>query len=187
MVDAVYVTVRDALVRAGVELLEADGLSSLTLRRVAREAGVSHGAPRRYFPTYESLLGAIARTGVEELDGELGPCFEEEDPRIAIRKAAETYLRFARRRPEMFELIVRHDLLDGAGGDFRDITGGWFDRLRDALQRLDQDSDRHRAAALWAGVHGLATLTSRRTVEAVSSETVDPEISLDRLLTPLLG
>jgi AcrR family transcriptional regulator len=47
--------------QVGVDLLAREGLQALTLREVARQAGVSHGAPRGYFPTHLELLSAIAR------------------------------------------------------------------------------------------------------------------------------
>lgn len=54
---------RDRLVDVGVALVAAEGAQALTLREIARRAGVSHGAPRRYFPTHLELLSAIARRG----------------------------------------------------------------------------------------------------------------------------
>ncbi|MYS09515.1 TetR family transcriptional regulator, partial [Streptomyces sp. SID6041] len=58
---------RERLVRTGVELVNAEGAQALSLREIARRAGVSHGAPRRYFPTHLELLSAIARQGFTEL------------------------------------------------------------------------------------------------------------------------
>ncbi|MFD1827917.1 TetR/AcrR family transcriptional regulator [Mumia zhuanghuii] len=98
---------RDELVEAGVDLLESGGLAHLTLREIARTAGVSHGAPRHHFPTYESLVAAIARRGVEDLDVELAPILRDPDPVRAIRGAAQRYVSFAAERPDMFELIGR--------------------------------------------------------------------------------
>ena len=60
---------RDRLVQAGVDLLEEEGLGNLTLRAITRRTGVSHGAPRRYFPTHNALLAAIAATGLADLAG----------------------------------------------------------------------------------------------------------------------
>jgi AcrR family transcriptional regulator len=56
-------SLRDRLVDAGVELPAAEGLQAPTLREIVRRAGVSHGAPRRHFPTRPDLLSAIARRG----------------------------------------------------------------------------------------------------------------------------
>ncbi|MGC1214378.1 MAG: helix-turn-helix domain-containing protein, partial [Micromonospora sp.] len=56
-------SLRARLVEVGVDLLEREGTQALTLREIARRAGVSHGAPRRYFPTHFALLAAIAQVG----------------------------------------------------------------------------------------------------------------------------
>ncbi|NHA01313.1 helix-turn-helix transcriptional regulator [Nocardioides sp. W3-2-3] len=47
-------------------MLEERGLGGISLRSIASAAGVSHGAPRRHFPTYDALLAAIARRALEE-------------------------------------------------------------------------------------------------------------------------
>ncbi|MEU6124469.1 TetR/AcrR family transcriptional regulator [Streptomyces sp. NPDC047123] len=63
---------RARLVDVGVELVAAEGVQALTLREIARRAGVSHGAPRRHFPTHGELLSAIARRGFAELAAAAG-------------------------------------------------------------------------------------------------------------------
>lgn len=177
---------RDDLVATGTELLESDGLASLSLRRIAREAGVTHGAPRYHFPTYESLLAAIARRGVEDLDTDLAPCLADPDPREAVHRAARAYFAFAVRRPEMFELILRHDLLNRAGGNLRELTLPWFTGLQKALARIDGDESPTRALALWAGVHGVAALAARGTTEPIREEGLDIPAALTCLLDALI-
>jgi len=178
-------SVRDRLVSTGVDLLERQGLAALSLRMIAREAGVSHGAPRRYFPTYGALLAAVARRGIDDLDRRLTPALAGPDPSGAVRAAAESYIDFALTRPEMFELILRHDLLAGAGGDLRTVTGRWFGALADALARLRGRSiAAEEVLAMWSGVHGLATLLSRGAPEAIGA--FDRGRTLDLLLGALL-
>ena len=75
VVDAVYKrqarvmspTTEDRLIQAGRQLLEDAGISAVTVREVARRCGVSHGAPRRHFPTLALLLAAIAEMCFDEL------------------------------------------------------------------------------------------------------------------------
>lgn len=177
---------RDDLVAAGIKLLESDGLASLSLRRIARAAGVTHGAPRYHFPTYEALLTAIARRGMEDLVADLGPCLADPDPWEAVRRAARAYVAFAVRRPEMFELIVRHDLLGSAGGNLREVTAPWFSALQAVLARIDGVQDPTRALALWASVHGLAVFTARRTTEPVQDGQLNAEAALTYLLDALV-
>jgi AcrR family transcriptional regulator len=170
------VSVRDRLVTVGTELLEEHSLAGISLRSIATAAGVSHGTPRRWFPTYQGLLATIARGGLEDLDAEIGPALATDD----LRSAARAYLAFARQRPEMFALITRHDLLEGAGGDLREITGRWFADLGAALARTTgRTPSPEDALALWSGVHGLAALSSRRATEPTG---IDPAAALDVLL-----
>ncbi|MEV5000128.1 TetR/AcrR family transcriptional regulator [Nocardioides sp. LML1-1-1.1] len=173
---------RDRLVTVGTELLEEHGLAGISLRSIASAAGVSHGAPRRHFPTYDALLAAIARRALEELDERVAPALAADD----LRAAAAAYLDFARRRPELFALIARHDLLEGAGGNLREITGRWFADLGAALARTTRRTPApEEVLALWSGVHGLAALTSRRATEPTG---IDPDralvVLLDKHSTP---
>ena len=169
-------TARDRLVSVGTELLEEHGLAGISLRSIAAAAGVSHGAPRRYFPTYHALLAAIAREALETLDDAIAPALARDD----LRTAARAYLAFARTRPELFALLTRHDLLEGAGGRLHEITGRWFADLGAVLARTTgRAPSPEECLALWSGVHGLAALTSRRAVEPTG---IDPEAALDVLL-----
>lgn len=170
--------VRSRLVTTGVELLERDGLESLTLRTIARAANVSHGAPRHHFPTYAALLAAIAREGLTDLDAVLSPTLAHPDPVLAIRKAARVYLEFAMGRPEMFALITRHDLLEGAGGHLREITGAWFRTVHTRLTEVRNMATVEDTLALWAGVQGLASLGSRRATEALGDLDIDRALSI---------
>ncbi|MFJ9312951.1 TetR/AcrR family transcriptional regulator [Pimelobacter simplex] len=172
-------TARDRLVSVGTELLEAHGREGVSLRSIAAAAGVSHGAPRRYFPTYQALLAAIARGGLEDLDAELAPALAADD----LPRAARAYLAFARSRPEMFDLITRHDLLEGAGGRLREITGRWFAGLGATLARTTgRDPEPAECLALWSALHGLAALTGRRATEPSG---IDPDAALAVLLDRL--
>src|SRR5690606_13152542 len=109
---------RSALVRAGVELLEETGSADLGLRAIARRAGVSHGAPRRWFPTHKILLAAIAEVGLGDLAATMRAAAEASEVADgAIPAVAAAYVDFAARRPAMFTLIFRHDLLVDSGAE----------------------------------------------------------------------
>ncbi|WP_331456855.1 TetR/AcrR family transcriptional regulator [Gordonia sp. HS-NH1] len=150
---------RTALVRAGVELLEETGSPDVGLREIARRAGVSHGAPRRWFPTHRSLLAAIAREGLDDLSSELMRTAGGGSQ--SVLQVALAYVAFARRRPAMFALIFRHDLLEGAGADLRTTSRPLFTWLVSLIEQSGAVVDPElRAAELWVGVHGIAMLSS---------------------------
>lgn len=155
---------RGRLVDVGVELVSQEGAQALTLREIARRAGVSHGAPRRYFPTHLELLSAIARRGFADL-GEratraLGVTdVTEASPRAQLTALGRVYLEFALDNPGMYELMFRHDLLESGHLGLRDTSLPLFGVLVDLVGRVRPDVDaRLVSGALWANLHGLAQL-----------------------------
>ncbi|WFB05752.1 TetR/AcrR family transcriptional regulator [Streptomyces sp. LX-29] len=173
-------SLRERLIDVGVELVLAEGSASLGLREIARRAGVSHGAPRRHFPTHHALLSAIARRGFEDLAARVGAAIADTtSPRAQLQAVARVYVGYALERRGMFELMFRHDLLDSeqhASGErrLRESTIPLFERIVALVARCGEDQDdttRRRssgpdatpppavtAAALWSNLHGVAQL-----------------------------
>jgi AcrR family transcriptional regulator len=171
---------RDRLIAAGVEILEQEGLAELSLRAITRRTGVSHGAPRRYFPTRRGLLAAIARTGLEDLTARLGPVLAavETPPILRLTRLADLYLAFAEERLAMFELMFRHDLLAGAGGDLRATALPLFEGLVALVAEAapEHDDSRQRALAIWMQLHGLAVLSAGQSLDLVSDPADRPAL-----------
>ncbi|MFH8574678.1 TetR/AcrR family transcriptional regulator [Streptomyces zaomyceticus] len=152
---------RDRLVDVGVELVNAEGVQALSLREIARRAGVSHGAPRRYFPTHLDLLSAIARQGFVELAGRLdAEDVESAAPRERIALLARVYLDYAGTHRGMYELMFRHDLLESGRLGLRGTSLPLFARLTGLVARVRPDAADPTvlAGALWANLHGIAQL-----------------------------
>ncbi|MFK3740888.1 TetR/AcrR family transcriptional regulator [Massilia sp. TN1-12] len=95
---------REALVRASVDIIETEGLDGFSLREAARRAGVSAGAPAHHFGDVRGLLSAVATVGFRDFADEL-ESIQGEDRQATIRALAHAYLRFAERRPGMFRLM----------------------------------------------------------------------------------
>ncbi|MFF9813360.1 TetR/AcrR family transcriptional regulator [Streptomyces sp. NPDC014006] len=150
---------RTRLVDAGVDLVAHEGVQALTLREIARRAGVSHGAPRRWFPTHLELLSAIARRGFGDLADRVAALDTAGSPRAGVEELARLYLEFARDNPGMYELMFRHDLLESGRLGLRETSLPLFGVLVDLVGRARPDADaRTVAAALWANLHGIAQL-----------------------------
>ncbi|GAA5019148.1 TetR/AcrR family transcriptional regulator [Kitasatospora paranensis] len=165
-------SLRERLIDAGVDLVTAEGTASLGLREIARRAGVSHGAPRRHFPTHHSLLAAIARRGFADLGARFTAATGAPAPaRDRLQALARVYVGYALEQRGMFELMYRHDLLDSgphpsAGPRLRDSTVPLFERIVALVAECT--AARHdgqaagapavTAAALWANLHGVAQL-----------------------------
>ncbi|MEU6422152.1 TetR/AcrR family transcriptional regulator [Streptomyces spiralis] len=152
---------RERLVDVGVELVAAEGSQALTLREIARRAGVSHGAPRRWFPTHLELLSAIARRGFDELAERAAAAIGDggESPRAQLTVLTRVYLEFALGNRGMYELMFRHDLLESGHLGLRDTSLPLFGVLVDLVGRARPGADaRTVAASLWANLHGIAQL-----------------------------
>ena len=177
-------SLRDRLVRDGVELLEEEGLAALTLRAITRRTGVSHGAPRRYFATHNALLAAIAATGLADLAARLAPTDSDTTPEERLIQLGLRYLAFSAERPAMFELIFRHDLLEGAGGNLRQTSLPLFDTVTTLIQqaRPEATDARERALALWTNLHGLATLRGTHALDVLNLPGNDPTPWITRIV-----
>jgi AcrR family transcriptional regulator len=152
---------RARLIEVGVDLVTTQGAQVLTLREIARRAGVSHGAPRRYFPTHLELLSAIARRGFTDLQGRAAKAVGggESGPRARLTALAEVYLDFALTQRGMYELMFRHDLLESNRLGLRETSLPMFGVLVDLVGRVRPEADaRILAGALWANLHGIAQL-----------------------------
>ncbi|MCL6674252.1 TetR/AcrR family transcriptional regulator [Streptomyces panaciradicis] len=152
---------RARLVDVGVELVAREGAQALTLREIARRAGVSHGAPRRYFPTHVELLSAIARRGFADLAERATTAVGDgtASPREQVVELGRAYLEFALDNRGMYELMFRHDLLESGHLGLRDTSLPLFGRLVELVGRARPEADaRIVAGALWANLHGIAQL-----------------------------
>jgi AcrR family transcriptional regulator len=104
---------RERIVQASTELIEEQGLSALSMREVARRAGVSHQAPYYYFADREAIIGAIAEQGfrimreyVQRSAPEAGGA-----PHEAIMAAGRAYLEFALAHRAHFRVMFRPELV----------------------------------------------------------------------------
>lgn len=152
---------RARLIEVGVDLVTTQGAQVLTLREIARRAGVSHGAPRRYFPTHLELLSAIARRGFADLGARATEALGDggASPRAQLTTLGRVYLDFAFTQPGMYELMFHHDLLESGRLGLRETSLPLFGVLVDLVGRARPEADAALVAgALWANLHGIAQL-----------------------------
>lgn len=147
---------RIAILAAASQTLEKEGLSRLSLREVARRAGVSHSAPYRHFPDRESLLAALAAEGF----GMLALAQREAAAASGLRGMGEAYVRFALAHPQRFQLMFGGAVQISRHPALREIATKTFDALSGALASRVPGAGgaRDSSIAAWALVHGLAQL-----------------------------
>lgn len=153
---------RRALVETGAEVLESEGIEGLSLRSVARLAGVSAMAPYRHFADKAALLAAIAEHGFGMLHAQLAPADAAPDPREALVAQAVAYVRFALEHPDLFRLMYRTPPIwerpSGGELDAGDTAYGVFARRIATL--FPPEEARLALLSGWAFVHGLACLAA---------------------------
>ncbi len=150
---------RAACVRAAMELLEEHGgPTGLSIRAVARRAGVSPGAPYRHYADRDALVSAVAAVGYRELaawmaDSEPSPSTPEHLAEVGV-----AYVEFAMRRPALFQMMFGAPC-DRESRERVAAANAILDFVRAAVQRSFPDADAEAmTTAVWALVHGLAFL-----------------------------
>ena len=166
-------TTEDRLIQAGRQLLEDAGISAVTVREVARRCDISHGAPRRHFPTLALLLAAIAEVCLGELRERIA------DAGGSLKGTARAYVAYAVEHPHAFDLITHHDVLASSGRNLRATSLPLLEQWRARFAKDHPDAPEAAATATWAAVHGVASLASRGALDLVGA---DSEELLDQLL-----
>jgi AcrR family transcriptional regulator len=172
-------TPRDRLLTAAREVVAKDGLEGLTLRAIARQAGVSHGAPLRHFPTLAALLAAVAADGFARLvDGvDAAIARAEAGRRLAaverLAVAGRAYIDVALADPGVFSIMFRPERCDVDDPEYQHQALRSFGQLV-SLVETAQATGWHPdeppivvAGVVWAKVHGVAELTLHGGLEAV--------------------
>jgi len=159
---------RDALLLAAERVLERDGLSGLTLRAVAREAGVSHAAPTHHFGDLTGLVSELAAIGFRQFNAAMAEACTPDMPYPARGLArAHAYVAYAQAHPGMYGLMFRTERLDYSrpslneaaqasfGGLAQAIAASRHEHIEEQALTLDQAAAIARA---WSLVHGFTML-----------------------------
>src|SRR5258707_9242860 len=150
--------VREACVRAAIELLEDGGETALSLRAVARQVGVSPAAPYRHYPDREALVSAVAAVGYRELAEKLAAAHPSPSTPEQLAGVAIAYVQFALQRPALFRIMFG-EVCDRDNDERVAATAAVSLYLRGIVERAFPDADAEAlATAIWALVHGLAFL-----------------------------
>ena len=172
---------RRALLDAAERTMRERGVQELSLRELAREVCVSHGAPRRHFADRQALLDALAETGFERLRRELRAAVggAGEDFETRLRETGAAYIRFATRDPALLELMFAGKHRDDADSLQEAAERAFAVMLELILQgqadgRLEPGDPERVGFVLFATIQGIASL--------LTSGMVAPE-QLDELLT----
>jgi len=161
---------KEALVRAALELIAQKGPAGFTFAEAARWAGVSPAAPYRHFRDRDELLTDVARRGFDQFEASLARAWDEgrPDPSTAFDRMGRAYLQFAKSEPAYYSAMFEAGIPPDSSPDLRDAAERAFAVLRHATERLVATMPAQNrppvlmmALHIWALSHGIASLFGR--------------------------
>jgi AcrR family transcriptional regulator len=161
---------KEALIRAALELIAAKGPSGFTFAEAARSAGVSPAAPYRHFRDREELIANVARRGFELFEAALVAAWKDgmPDTFTAFERLGRAYLEFARSEPAYYSAMFEAGIPIEVSQELRDAGERAFAVLRAAAERLVAQVPAARrppafmvALHVWSLAHGIASLFGR--------------------------
>lgn len=186
---------RNALILAGLALLNEEGMAALDLRKVARRAGVSHAAPYRHFADKQALVAAINEHGFQRLTEALQHAIEGagRQPKARLRAGTQAYIAFALAQP-----ALAHAMFSGLTLDRNDYPslyaaskqafGGLIGVIAEGQQRgvFVKGDPTLIALTVWSLVHGMAILIIERQYPPEKTEGPALQKTLDTALQHLI-
>jgi AcrR family transcriptional regulator len=161
---------KEALVRAALELIAEKGPAGFTFADAARWAGVSPAAPYRHFRDRDELLADVARRGFEQFSEALAKAWDEGRPDVmsAFDRLGKSYLDFAKRLPAYYSAMFEAGVPLDTDPALREAGENAFAVLRAAAEKLvAMMPAKGRPPALmvalhiWSLTHGIASLFAR--------------------------
>jgi AcrR family transcriptional regulator len=187
-------SLKQALLQAAERILEREGIQGLTLRAAAREAGVSHAAPKNHFGDLSGLLSELAAVGFERFVAVLTAKVREDDPPDRRMGAiGHGYVAFARAHPDLFLLMFRSERLDmsrpalraAADASARVLSGAVGARRGEKMEAALTLPQAASITAAWSLVHGFAMLLLDGRLQPLLAR-LPPGTDADRLLAAIL-
>ena len=161
---------KEALIRAALELIAEKGPAGFTFAEAARWAGVSPAAPYRHYRDRDELVSDVARRGFEHFEAALNRAWDNgrPDPATAFERLGKAYLQFARSEPAYYSAMFEAGIPVDSNPELRAASDRAFAVLRNATEGLIATLPAGNwppvlmmALHIWALSHGIASLFGR--------------------------
>jgi len=161
---------KEALLRAALELIAQKGPAGFTFAEAARWAGVSPAAPYRHFRDRDELLANVALRGFEQFEAALKRAWDDgrSDALEALDRLGKAYLNFAHREPAYYSAMFESGIPLATSPELREAGESAFAVLRAAAEKLcalmpakARPPALMVALHIWAIAHGIASLFGR--------------------------
>ncbi len=161
---------REALIRAALDLIAEKGVAGFTFADAARSAGVSSAAPYRHFRDREALLADVARRGFDLFAEKLAAAWNDGNPDMyrAFENLGRAYLHFARDEPAFYSAMFEAGVPLDSNTELRQASDKAFSVLRGAVETMNAKLPKENrppammmSLHIWALTHGIASLFAR--------------------------
>ena len=160
---------REALIEAGIRIINESGEDSLSLRRVASACNVSHAAPYAHFKDKDELIEAIKKSVTEQLMREMEDAVKSAvNSEIAIVGMGKRYVSFFRNNPDYFKFLfgrqnmIAHLKIDEKTDDdyppFALLKETYLKYLKENGIQKNSKEQEVELLKIWASAHGLAAI-----------------------------
>jgi len=179
------------ILQATQDIIERDGLAGLSARAIARRIEYSPGTLYNMFQNLDDLVLHVEANVLDELDRRLQSVVTDATPLQAVQRLAATYLSFTRERPRLWNLLFEHHLPSSAAIPdwYQAKLDGLLQRVEDAIRPLFERADPatlgRTARVLWAGVHGIASLSTSDKLSTITSESA--HVLVEELVTSYIN
>jgi AcrR family transcriptional regulator len=172
---------RAACLDAALALLETGDEADLSLRAVARRAGVSPNAPYRHYPDKDALLAALATRGYQQLGDDLAAADAAAEPGRHFVAMATAYVAYALAHPALFRLMFGHPCSRSHPETTEAAHAAAVPLAARAAEVVPPGSRDTFVTGAWSLVHGLAALL----LDGKLGDS-DPAAVVDRVITTML-
>src|SRR5690606_19409781 len=172
---------RELIIRSAHDIIAENGLGGMSAREIARRIGYSPGTLYNLFDSLDDLVLQVEALLLDSLDQRLSELPNENSSDTQLNRIARTYLSFGRDHPNLWNLISQHEIRPDMP------TPSWYtERLERLVSRIEEalalqlptgrdnpDSLKRSARVLWAGLHGLTSLSTTKKLSSLAGNSAD--------------
>lgn len=167
---------RQLILDAAQAIIETNGLAGLSAREIARRIGYSPGTIYNMFQNLDDVVLHVEARVLDALDQRIAAIGTGGTPEENVYKLAEVYLAFTSERPKLWNLLFEHYMPGGTD------TPAWYQQKLETLMNrvetsmaplfgpADTAARQRSARVLWAGVHGITSLSTANKLSNVTTE-----------------